>query len=176
MTLEERAAVGRRKTWQGHDQEDADLCAEGAYDLFDALTDADEQSLETAAEFVQEAFWLADEAEQYQGDKPKLENQKYREATSRLKSAREVVGLAVRPMEYRGNGWWKHYRRANKIRFLTSLTAEHIAEIGWNTGAFRATGILLDAAKEGHDVDDWAYVDDRLEDYYDLAIPYITEG
>lgn len=175
MYAERQAAVGRRKTWQGHDERDKALCTEGAYELFDALTDADEEDLTAAGDLVQQAFWLADEAEGYQGDDPDREAWKYHEATTRLERARQRVGLRTEPMWHRGKGWWKAYRRDNKLGVVTGLVQEHAAECGWRPAAFRATKRILDAA-DAHDEDDWRRVDDHLTDYYDIMLSHLQTG
>lgn len=165
-----QAAVGRRKTWQGHDERNQELCAEGAYELFDALTDAEDEDLYHAGEMVKDAFWMADIAEEYQEEENTYdENRMYARSTRLLKEARDRVGLNPRPMTYRGSGWWKQYRRENKMGALTFVALEHFSEIGWRK-TYDSTKLLLEAST-GHDTDDWDSVDEKLEEYYELVLP-----
>lgn len=168
MSKSEQAAVGRRKTWQGHDEEDEELCVEGSYQLFDALTDSSESALYMAGEMVKDAFWLADKAEEYQDIDEDMESKLYNRSTRLLKEARDTVDLPYESMEHRGNGWWKSYRQDDKLGLVFNLVKEHITENGFS-GAFKSTKLLLEAA-EAHDNDDWHEVDEKLEDYYDVVL------
>lgn len=164
-----KAAVGRRKTWQGHDERDEELCREGAYQLFDALTDSTEEELYTAGEMVKDAFWFADKGEEYQSSSKELENKMYERSTRLLKEARDTIGLPYEPMENRGNGWWKSYRRGNSEEVRKEVQKEHLAEYGDEEIATELTQLLLEAANV-HDQNDWGAVDTKLEDYYETVL------
>jgi hypothetical protein len=167
-----QAATGRRKIWEGHDKEKGELIRTGAEELYSVISNANECSLQEAGKHVEDAFWMADEAEQYQETGNKLmENQRYIDATEHLKTARYIVELPVKPMEHRCD-WWKAYRREDKPRLLYSLAREQISDIGFNSTSLEATRLLLDAAKT-HDENNWDSVDDTLEDYYEITLPYI---
>lgn len=90
----EQAAEGRRRTFQGHDYREKSeeygeaLCEYGAFQLFDALSDALREEKLTAAEMVKDAFWLADEAEKHQDVDTELEDKYYARAERLLKEAR----------------------------------------------------------------------------------------
>ena len=164
-----KAAVGRRKTWQGHDEKDEELCRNGAYQLFDALTDSPEEDLYNAGEMVKDAFWFADKGEEYQDMSKELENKMYQRSTRLLKEARGRVGLPTEPMEHRGNGWWRSYRRGNSNEVQKEIQKEHLDEYGDEIKATKLTKLLFEAANM-HDQDDWRAVDSKLEDYYETVL------
>lgn len=160
-----QAAHGRRKTWQGHDERDEELCEEGAYELLDALTgEVDDKALQESAEMTRRAFWTADKAEEHQDQgNPDLENQAYQRATELLKDSRENVGLPERPMDHRGK-WWKAYRNENKSGLFLNLAREDYSHTGLG-GTLGNTKLLLEAAK-AHKENDWPTVDGKLEEVY----------
>jgi hypothetical protein len=168
MNKSQKAAEGRRKTWQGHDERNEDLCVEGGYQLFDALTDSKEETLYEAGQMVKDAFWFADKAEEYQETDEALEDKMYERSTRLLKEARDRVGLSYEPMEHRGNGWWKSYRQDDKLGVLKNIAKENLSEVGV-LGTFGSTKLLLEAAK-AHDENDWQKVDNKLKEYYDIVI------
>lgn len=170
-----QAAVGRRKIVQGHDEENGDLIQEGARELYSALTDADEESLEQAGRMMEDAFYFADEAEKHQmrGDKNR-EKMMYDRSTRLLKELRDEVGLAWEPMEYRGNGWWKADRQDNDLGVIYGLIREHVAEFGYTLDAFRATKKLIEGNLQ-HKKNNWEGVDYLMTDYYEIVWPYLAE-
>lgn len=124
------AAEGRMQTWKGHDLMEGDvpageqLCYDGAYQLFDTLTEADEDELDTAARMVKDAFKISDYAEEQQGNDRKREEQLYNQSTRLLKEARDQVGLKWKPIEQRGNGWWIAFRRDDTKNLVKNLYGE----------------------------------------------------
>lgn len=168
MDQKTRAARGRRKTWQGHDERDSEMVVEGARTLYSALTGEDEIS-RAAGQMVKDAFWMADEAEKYQGTDAEREEVFYGRATRLLKEARDMAGLDWSPMEHRGNGWWKAYRRREEEKLEEQIREEHQADLGSGAEYEEATGYLL-AASEKHAEDDWQGVQDKLENYYDIVL------
>lgn len=159
------AAKGRRIIWQGHDKQDKELCERGAYQLYDALTNADEGSKQKAAKLVRKAFWLADEAEEYQGENPEKEEERYKEAGEKLKRFRELVGLNKESVRYTMN-WWKAYRHKNREKLYNNMLKEHLIQFKNLSLAKENTKILIDSCRNGHDHNNWEYAEEKLKSYY----------
>lgn len=170
MKSPKRAAEGRRMIWQGHDELDEELCEQGAYQLYDVLTPANESKKGRASELVRKAFWLSDKAETYQRKDPEREEKIYEKAGDHLKESRSLVGLETDSVEHT-IGWWKAYRHENNEEVYENLFREHLVKIGDEPLAEECTALLIEAARKGHDQDDWDFVEEKLEEYYEKILP-----
>lgn len=165
------AAEGRMQTWKGHDLMEEDvpageqLCYDGAYQLFDTLTEADEDELDTAARMVKDAFKISDYAEEQQGYDKEREEQLYNQSTRLLKEARDQVGLKWKPMEERGNGWWKDFRRDDYTSLFSNLYKELEKEQNSKLAAISSTYRHF-RAMIAHNEDNWDKVKEQLTPHY----------
>ena len=195
-TLAKDVAVYQRKTWEGHDNKDIALCLEGAVGLYSILTDADTKKIMVAAKYLQEAFWLSDDAEEYQNFDSELEDRAYGMAGLCLHRSRHLVGLETDSVQYTIN-WWKAYRHNNKDVLVDNLVKEQVLQmrlIKYNDVvnnsaqekvvqrelndnydfAKKCAGILLESAAE-HKKKDWASVDKKLEEYFTHYLPRVIQ-
>ena len=168
-SLKKEAAVCLRMIWQGHDERDKSICSDGAFGLYSILTDKGADLKIRAADLVQEAFWLADEAEQHQDKDGNLESIFYKRAGECLTQSRQLVGLEIESVPHT-IAWWKAYRHKDNKTLVENLIQEHAIQIKTPELAEKLTYMLLDAAAE-HKKKYWKAVDKKLEEYFEIYLP-----
>jgi len=172
MSLERKAAISLRKIWQAHDERNE---AEGwlaASELYKILG-ANPEEASYAGFLTIQAFFLADEAERYQGKNSEMENLFYNKAKELLIQARRVCNLETESPTYTVQ-WWKAYRHKDKEGILNGLIEEHKAQFSHLSVDERkryaelCAQKIIAAASKGHDVKDWSITDRMLEEYFQV--------
>ena len=115
MNMARKAAEAKLGIWHGHDQRDQDLVRLSASRFYEILTESSDEELDYTAEMTRRAFWLADEAEKYQGEDEELEEHFYSCVENLLEEAFESVGLPTEMASDRIN-WWRSYRHGDDLR------------------------------------------------------------
>jgi hypothetical protein len=167
------AAHYLRMIWQGHDEQSKEMCESGAFGLYDILApSALGFNKAQAAELVMKAFWLADEAESWQGRSLTEENQLYSQAGSNLKKSRELVGLETKSVGFTID-WWRSYRHKDRKAVLENLVKEHVCQLNCVNPldiARKCAGIIVEAATE-HQKRNWEACEAKLQEYFEVYLP-----
>ena len=169
MTLERQAATSLRNIWQAHDERDEVNGWLAATNLYKILGTKPGQA-SFAGFLTIQAFFLADEAERYQGKNEETEDFFYNRAKSLLTKAREVCGLETES-PYHTVKWWKAYRHKNKEGIVRELVEEHRTQFlhlipdERERYAKLCTEKIIDAAT-AHSTKNWRVVDRKLEEYF----------
>ena len=176
------AAKNSRKIWQGHDLREEDeerareLCVDGAAKLSGILNHLDGKEQYRVGELVRNAFWLTDEAEVYQGKNLEIEDLLYDLAGVNLEESRDISGREKESVTHR-IGSYQAYRHRDEEELYNELLNEHLMQFGDENfeDAETCTELWIDAARIGHDQDEWDYVDERLTEYYEIALAYVAD-
>lgn len=173
------AAESLRMIWQGHDELNESLCVKGACNLYSILTGdnyIDESVLIDSAKLLKESYWLADVAETFQGSDSKKEDDIYESAGALMEQSRRKVGLESDSVIYMVQ-WWKAYRHKDNEAVFDNLLSEHLVQFNKKDESVAkvCVKLLIDAARNGHDDNDWSYVDNTLEKYFEIYLPQVLE-
>lgn len=171
-----QAAQCQRMVWQGHDEKDKALCLKGAVGLYTILTEEEHSKIMVSARYMQEAYWLSDDAEEYQKFDSELEDRAYGLAGLCLHRSRRKLGLETDSVQYTVN-WWKAYRHEDKEALVENLVKEQALQMCLKENlnvAKKCTEILLEAAAE-HKKKDWVAVDKKLEEYFTIYLSSVLK-
>lgn len=172
MGIEREAAINLRKIWQAHDERNETEGWSAATELYKILGAKPDQA-SYAGFLTIRAFFLADDAERYQGKSTEMEDFFYDIAKEFLIKAREICGLETKSPIYTVQ-WWKAYRHKDKQGVLSGLTEEHRVQFlnlspdeGERYAKLCAEKAIA-AATKGHDIKDWSFTDNMLEEYFKI--------
>jgi len=180
MNLEREAAINLRKIWQSHDERNE---AEGwlaASELYKILGANSEQASYSGFLTIQ-AFFLADEAEKYQGKNARMEDLFYNKAKNLLVLARRSCNLEEESPTYTVQ-WWKAYRHKDREKVLNNLINEHKAQFSKLSEkekekyAKLCAKKLIVAISKGHDAKNWFITESMLEEYFKIYFEALNKA